>query len=35
MVDGLFSTPDYNIRDVELVFGVSDHAAVRAIVEFK
>ena len=32
MVDGLFSTPDYKIHDVELVFGVSDHAAVRAIV---
>lgn len=33
MVDGLFSTPDYKIRDVELVFGVSDHAAVRAVVD--
>lgn len=33
MVDGLFSTPDYKIHNVELVFGVSDHAAVRAIVE--
>ena len=33
MVDGLFSTPDYTIRDVELVFGVSDHAAVRAVVD--
>lgn len=33
MVDGLFSTPDYTIRDVELMFGVSDHAAVRAIVD--
>ena len=33
MVDGLFSTPDYTIRDVELVFGVSDHAAVRAVID--
>lgn len=33
MVDGLFSTPDYKIREVELVFGVSDHAAIRAIVD--
>lgn len=33
MVDGLFSTPDYKISNVELVFGVSDHAAVRAIVD--
>lgn len=33
MVDGLFSTPEYTVSDVELVFGVSDHAAVRAEID--
>lgn len=33
MVDGLFSSPEYHVSDVELIFGVSDHAAVRAIVD--
>jgi endonuclease/exonuclease/phosphatase family metal-dependent hydrolase len=33
VVDGLFSTPDYKISNVELVFGVSDHAAVRAEID--
>jgi endonuclease/exonuclease/phosphatase family metal-dependent hydrolase len=33
VVDGLFSTPDYKISDVGLVFGVSDHAAVRAEID--
>ena len=28
MVDGLFTTADYRASDVQLVFGVSDHAAV-------
>ena len=28
MVDGLFSTTRYSVKDVRLVFGVSDHAAV-------
>lgn len=35
MVDGLFSSPEYQISDVELIFGVSDHAAVRATVDIK
>jgi endonuclease/exonuclease/phosphatase family metal-dependent hydrolase len=30
MVDGLFSSPEYQIAEVELIFGVSDHAAVKA-----
>jgi endonuclease/exonuclease/phosphatase family metal-dependent hydrolase len=33
VVDGLFSTPEYKVNNVELVFGVSDHAAVRAEIE--
>jgi len=32
MVDGIFSTPGYRIADVDLVFGVSDHAAIVASV---
>ena len=30
MVDGLFSTPDYNLGEVRLINGVSDHLAVAA-----
>ncbi len=30
VVDGLFSTPHYNVRDVEVVSGVSDHCAIMA-----
>lgn len=30
MVDGLFTTPEYRAQDVELHFGISDHAAVTA-----
>jgi endonuclease/exonuclease/phosphatase family metal-dependent hydrolase len=30
MVDGLFSTPEYDVSDVALHFGVSDHAAIVA-----
>lgn len=30
MVDGLFSTPDYEVEDARLVCGVSDHCAVTA-----
>jgi hypothetical protein len=30
MVDGLFTTPGYAASNVELVFGVSDHAAIVA-----
>jgi endonuclease/exonuclease/phosphatase family metal-dependent hydrolase len=33
MVDGLFSTPEYKVSNVELVFGVSDHAAVKAEID--
>jgi endonuclease/exonuclease/phosphatase family metal-dependent hydrolase len=33
MVDGLFSTPEYKVSHVELVFGVSDHAAVEAEID--
>ncbi len=33
MVDGLFSTPAYQISDVRLEFGVSDHAAIVATIE--
>jgi endonuclease/exonuclease/phosphatase family metal-dependent hydrolase len=32
MVDGLFTTAGYRARDVELHFGVSDHAAVIATI---
>jgi endonuclease/exonuclease/phosphatase family metal-dependent hydrolase len=32
MVDGLFTTPVYTAHDVGLHFGVSDHAAVSAII---
>ena len=32
MVDGLFSTPRYEISDVELVSGLSDHCAITATV---
>lgn len=33
MVDGLFTTPAYSAKDVELQFGVSDHAAIVATIE--
>lgn len=33
MVDGLFSTPAYQVSDVRLEFGVSDHAAVVATID--
>ena len=32
MVDGLFSTPEYEISDVKLTDGVSDHTAVTALI---
>jgi hypothetical protein len=32
MVDGCFTTPEYVASDVELRFGVSDHAAVLATI---
>lgn len=32
MVDGLFSTPIYDISEVELCEGVSDHMAIKALV---
>ncbi|MDO8590753.1 MAG: hypothetical protein Q7R65_02105 [bacterium] len=32
MVDGLFSTPQYEITDVKLTDGVSDHMAVTALI---
>jgi endonuclease/exonuclease/phosphatase family metal-dependent hydrolase len=32
MVDGLFTTPQYDASDVQLHFGVSDHAAVSALI---
>lgn len=35
MVDGLFTTPEYQAKDVELHFGVSDHAAVTATISKK
>ncbi|MEY4747199.1 MAG: hypothetical protein RLZZ416_248 [Candidatus Parcubacteria bacterium] len=35
MVDGIFSTPDYVVDDVELVEGVSDHKAIVAVVSKK
>ena len=31
--DLLFSTPEYKVSNVELVFGVSDHAVVKAEVD--
>ena len=30
MVDGIFSTPRYDVRDVELLSGISDHCAIVA-----
>ncbi len=33
MVDGLFTTPEYEAKDVRLQFGVSDHAAIVAMIE--
>ena len=35
MVDGVFSTPCYQIRDVVLHQGVSDHCAITAKVSLK
>lgn len=35
MVDGLFTTPEYQASDVKLHFGVSDHAAVTATITKK
>ncbi len=35
MVDGLFSTPQYEVTDVKLSEGVSDHMAVTAFVSKK
>lgn len=35
MVDGVFSTPGYQVSDVELHTGVSDHCAITAIVSKK
>ncbi len=35
MVDGLFSTPEYEITDVKLSDGVSDHMAVTALIAKK
>ncbi|OGG69465.1 hypothetical protein A3F27_01015 [Candidatus Kaiserbacteria bacterium RIFCSPHIGHO2_12_FULL_53_13] len=32
MVDGLFSTPGYTVSDVEMVSGLSDHCALRAMI---
>ena len=32
MVDGLFTTPDYEARGVELVPGISDHCAILATI---
>lgn len=32
MVDGMFSTPEYAIRNVELISGISDHCAVVGVV---
>ncbi|MBX9765618.1 endonuclease/exonuclease/phosphatase family protein [Patescibacteria group bacterium] len=32
MVDGCFTTPGYSAKDVELRFGVSDHAAILATI---
>lgn len=33
MVDGLFTTPEYKVKNAELVFGISDHAAIVATIE--
>lgn len=33
MVDGLFSTPEYEVKNAKLTFGVSDHAAITADIE--
>ncbi|MBY0110713.1 endonuclease/exonuclease/phosphatase family protein [Patescibacteria group bacterium] len=33
MVDGLFTSPEYEARDVSLRLGVSDHAAIVAMLE--
>lgn len=35
MVDGLFSTPEYQTENVRLQFGVSDHAAIVATIQKK
>ncbi len=35
MVDGMFSTPEYQVTDVELVSGVSDHRAITSVVTKK
>ncbi len=32
MVDGIFSTPQYHVSDVELISGVSDHCAIVGVV---
>lgn len=32
MVDGLFSTPEYKVTEVEVVGGVSDHKAISAVI---
>ncbi len=33
VVDGLFSTPHYAARDVEVIDGISDHKAIFAVIE--
>jgi endonuclease/exonuclease/phosphatase family metal-dependent hydrolase len=33
MVDGLFTTPQYQASNVRLEFGISDHAAIIATIE--
>ena len=33
LVDGVFSTPGYIVSDVQLISGVSDHKAIRCIVQ--
>lgn len=33
MVEGLFSTPEYQVKNAKLSFGVSDHAAITADIE--
>ncbi|MEK7132630.1 MAG: endonuclease/exonuclease/phosphatase family protein [Patescibacteria group bacterium] len=35
MVDGLFSTPEYEVSNVQMIRGVSDHCALLAIVSKK
>ena len=35
MVDGLFSTPEYEVFDVSLRFGISDHGAIIATISKK